>query len=97
MKCYNITNGVGVKEMSRLISRIRHRQFGILITTSYVDGQAYKEVIEDGHPILIITAADIARILINNGINPQNINEWLQKIDESNPMISNINTKPSNV
>lgn len=27
-KCYSMTNGVGVKELSRLISRLRHRQFG---------------------------------------------------------------------
>ena len=52
-KCYAETNGVGVKNMSRLISRIRYRQFGIMVTTSYVDSQAYREVIEDGHPILV--------------------------------------------
>jgi hypothetical protein len=33
----------GVREMSRLISRLRHRQFGVLVTTSYVDNQAYRE------------------------------------------------------
>ena len=55
-KCYSPKNSVGVKEMSRLISRIRYRQFGVLVTTSYVNSQAYKEVIEDGHPILIVTA-----------------------------------------
>jgi Restriction endonuclease AspBHI N-terminal/Restriction endonuclease len=27
---------VGVKETARLISRLRHRQFGILVTTSYI-------------------------------------------------------------
>ena len=36
-KCYNITNGVGVKEMSRLISRIRHRQFGMAMSQQTVD------------------------------------------------------------
>ncbi|MGO5053906.1 restriction endonuclease [Lachnospiraceae bacterium LCP25S3_G4] len=59
-KCYNENHAVGVREMSRLISRIRYRQFGILITTSCVDNQAYNEVVEDGHPILIVTASDIA-------------------------------------
>jgi len=35
-KCYKPGgNGVWVKEMSRLISRLRHRQFGVLATTSY--------------------------------------------------------------
>lgn len=86
-KCYGIHTGVGVKEMSRLISRIRYRQFGIMVTTSYVDKQAYSEVVEDGHPILIVTAADIARILINNAINQKNIDDWLREIDESNHMI----------
>lgn len=38
-KCCELANSVGVKETSRLISRLRHRQFGILVTTSYVDIQ----------------------------------------------------------
>ena len=53
-KRYDINNSVGVKETSRLISRLKHREFGILITTSYVDIQTYKEIIEDNHPIVII-------------------------------------------
>lgn len=80
-KCYSPQNGVGVKEMSRLISRIRYRQFGIMITTSYVNKQAYSEVIEDGHPILIITASDIADILRRNAIDSSNIKLWLNSID----------------
>ena len=80
-KCYSPTNSVGVKEMSRLISRIRYRQFGIMITTSYVDKQAYQEVVEDGHPILIVTATDIAGILRKNAINSSNVDEWLKSID----------------
>lgn len=79
-KCYSPNNGVGVKEMSRLISRIKYRQFGILITTSYVNSQAYKEVIEDGHPILIVTASDIAAILRVNSITSENILDWLDNI-----------------
>ena len=55
--------------MSRLISRIRNRQFGILITTSVVSKQAYKEVRQDQHPIVIISGGDIASALINAGIN----------------------------
>ena len=43
---------VGVEDVSRLISRIRHRRFGILVTTSVVARQAYQEVREDRHPIL---------------------------------------------
>ena len=80
-KCYGET-AVGVKQMSRLISRIRYRQFGILVTTSCVDLQAYKEVAEDGHPILIITKADIAYILARNTVDSSNIQEWLTGVDE---------------
>ena len=83
-KCYAPNNSVGVRQMSRLISRIRYRQFGIMVTTSYVDSQAYGEVVEDGHPILIITASDIAGILRRNGISSSNIRMFLQSIDENN-------------
>lgn len=67
--------------MSRLISRIRYRQFGVLITTSYVDSQAYQEVVEDGHPILVVIATDIARILRVNSITSEDIDEYLSSID----------------
>jgi hypothetical protein len=60
---------VGVREVSRLISRIRHRQFGVLVTTSVVARQAYEEVREDRHPIVFISGRDIAEILIRNGYN----------------------------
>ena len=82
-KCYAHNNSVGVREMSRLISRIRYRQFGIMVTTSHVYSQAYGEVIEDGHPILVITGADIARVLVENGISPETIEDWLTQIDAS--------------
>lgn len=80
-KCYDVTHGVGVRQMSRLISRIRHRQFGIMVTSSYVDRQAYQEVIEDGHPILIITASDIAATLRKSSITSGNIDEWFEVMD----------------
>ena len=83
-KCYGKDNSVGVRQMSRLILRIRYRQFGIMMTTSYVDKQAYSEVVEDGHPILIVTAADIAGILRRNSITTSNIDYYLKSIDEEN-------------
>ena len=82
-KCYADNHSVGVREMSRLISRIKYRQFGVLITTSYVNEQAYKEVVEDDHPILIISATDIAGILRRNAITSSNIDEWFEIIDET--------------
>ena len=81
-KCYSENNGVTVKNMSRLISRIRYRQFGILVTTSYIDSQAYSEVIDDGHPILIVTGSDIAYILNREMIDSTKINAWLTSVDE---------------
>ena len=54
---------VGVKELSRLLSRLRHRQFGILITTSYLASQAYTELKEDKHPVVIISGIDIVDTL----------------------------------
>ena len=62
-KCYGPTNGVGVRESSRLISRLRHRQFGVLVTTSHLDAQAYREIREDGHPVVVIAGRDIVDIL----------------------------------
>jgi hypothetical protein len=77
-KCYGISNAVGVREISRLISRLRHRQFGILVTTSFLEAQAYKEIKEDEHPIMIIAARDIVELLRNNGRGDlQTVQEWL--------------------
>lgn len=67
-KLYGEKNTVGVKEVSRLISRIKHREFGVLVTTSALNSQAYKEIREDKHPIIVIAGRDIAEILISNGI-----------------------------
>jgi hypothetical protein len=63
------TNTVGVRQVSRLISRIRHRQFGVLGTTSVIARQAHEEVREDRRPIIFFSGRDIADILINNGFN----------------------------
>lgn len=59
-KCYSPSKSVGVRDVARLISRIRHRQFGVFVTTSFVGPQVYQEVREDGHPVAFITGADIA-------------------------------------
>lgn len=77
-KCYNAQNAVGVREMSRLISRLRHRQFGILVTTSWVNLQAYREIKEDQHPIIVLAAADIVELLRQNGRSGSTaVTEWL--------------------
>ena len=67
-KCYAPTSPVGVRELSRLISRLRHRQFGILITTSFVHDQAYREIKEDAHPIIVVSGVDIVGLLRTHGL-----------------------------
>ena len=58
-KCYGKKTAVGVADTARLISRIKNRQFGIMVTTSYIADQAYKEVREDGHPVVFINGKNI--------------------------------------
>jgi len=80
-KAYAENTGLGVKETSRLISRLRHRQFGVIVTTSYVSTQAYRELREDQHPVVIVAAADIARILRTRGIATSGaVREWVRRI-----------------
>lgn len=83
-KCYSLDNAVGIRQTSRLISRLRHRQFGILITTSYVNNQAYQEIVDDNHPVLIVSAIDIVNALKSSGIaNPVDLLAWLNSDDGS--------------
>lgn len=88
-KCYRpaldggTANTVGVKEVSRLISRIKHRQFGVLVTTSAIARQAYEEVREDRHPIIFISGRDVAEILIERGFNTvEKVQRLLEAPDE---------------
>lgn len=79
-KCYSLSSGVGVDAVSRLISRLRHRQFGILVTTSYLHEQAYKEIVQDGHPVVVITASDISTKLKNKFGSLTAVQQWLDKL-----------------
>jgi Restriction endonuclease AspBHI N-terminal/Restriction endonuclease len=73
-KCYSPglsgmpINTVGVREVSRLISRLRFRQFGILVTTSAVARQAYDEIRQDGHPVIVMCGRDITELLVEKGM-----------------------------
>lgn len=79
-KLYNPSNYVGVKEMSRLISRIKHREFGVFVTTSALHSQVYKEIREDQHPVVVITGRDIVEILAANGITtPALCKRWISR------------------
>ena len=64
-KCYFPNNPVVVADTARLISRLKNRQFGILVTTSYIATQAYQEILNDGHPIVIINGKDIMEYIFN--------------------------------
>lgn len=78
-KLYTAPNAVNVRDMSRLISRLRHRQFGVLVTTSCIDVQAYREIKEDRHPIIIIAGVDIIQLLKASGRGTGDlVQEWLR-------------------
>ena len=80
-KCYKPTKAVGVKETSRLISRLRRHHFGVIVTTSYIRKQAYKEIREDGHPVVLMTARDISDVLQANGYNDvAKLNAWIDSV-----------------
>ncbi|GAA2223307.1 restriction endonuclease [Promicromonospora sukumoe] len=67
-KCYGLDTGVGVKMISRLISRLKHREFGVFVTTSFISQQAYTEIREDQHPVVFITGRDIVESMKRRGI-----------------------------
>jgi len=67
-KCYASANSVGVRETSRLISRLRQCQFGVLVTTSHLDAQAYREIREDGHPVIVLAGRDLVDRLKARGL-----------------------------
>jgi hypothetical protein len=68
-KCYAPDNGCGVHEISRLSGRLRYRMFGVFVTTSYLNGQAYEEVrLEDRHPIVVLAGKDLIGILRQRGL-----------------------------
>ena len=72
--------GVGVEHTSRLISRLRHRQFGVLVTTSYVGDQTYREIREDGRPVILLCGRDLAKLLIDKGYSSvEAVSEWLHQ------------------
>jgi hypothetical protein len=61
-----------------------------MVTTSYVHKQAYEEVIEDQHPILVISASDIARILRQNSIMSTDVEDWLSALDDEERMMGRL-------
>jgi hypothetical protein len=79
-KRYGYENAVTVRDLARLISRIRNRMFGVLVTTSFLNPQAYEEFKSDGHPIVVIAARDIVEILKASGYGDASaVRAWLMR------------------
>jgi hypothetical protein len=77
-KCYAATTSVGVEDVSRLIARLRPRNFGVFVTTSFFGSQAYKEIRSDLHPVALICGRDIVEALRAKGIGSvEAVREWL--------------------
>jgi hypothetical protein len=52
----------------------------VLVTTSYLNQQAYEEFKSDGHPIVVIAARDIVDILKANGYSDaDDVRSWLNR------------------
>jgi hypothetical protein len=78
-------NAIGVSEMMRLISRLKHRDFGVFVTTSHFHKRVQEELIEDGHPIVLVSGGDLARILIARDLEGEALERWLDGIREEEP------------
>lgn len=81
-KKWNPSHGVGVRPMSRLISRIKHRDMGVFVTTSYFKSQVQEELIDDNHPVLLVSGGDIARLLATKGFANGELTKWIQQVRE---------------
>lgn len=80
-KCYDPgRTAVGVRDMSRLVSRLRHRDLGFFVTTSFIGRQAYTEIREDRHPVVILSGGDLVSELRRRGVHtPGDLNSWLRQ------------------
>jgi hypothetical protein len=82
-KLWKEDSDIGVKPMSRLISRIRHRDIGIFITTSCFSKQVQQELIDDNHPIILVSGGDVARVMIANELDiPEKFDAWSQAVKQ---------------
>jgi hypothetical protein len=95
-KCYKPNSGVGVEGVSRLISRLRQRQFGVLVTTSFLGEQPYKEIVEDQHPIIVCSGGDIAELLVTKvGVRTADqTREWLSRTYPMRPAAAEADSAP---
>ena len=84
-KCYAPgKSAAGVKDLSRLTSRLRYRDLGFFVTTSYVGKQAYDEIRSDLHPVVVLSGGDIVKELRRTGVySPRDFTSWLASNDLS--------------
>jgi hypothetical protein len=70
--------------MKRLLSRLKHRDIGVFVTTSFFDQQVQQELIDDRHPVLLITGGDVARLLIACELGDTEsggaLDRWMQRV-----------------
>ena len=51
-----------------------------MITTSFVHDQAYREIKEDGHPIIVVSGVDIVKLLRTHGVGTlPTLRTWLDR------------------
>jgi hypothetical protein len=80
-KQWNPASAVGVKPMMRLISRLKHRDVGVFVTTSFFDRQVQSELIEDQHPVLLMSGGDIAKLIIARELGGDlALSQWLESV-----------------
>ena len=88
-KLWDLQSAVGVKPMMRLLSRLKHRDMGVFVTTSYFERQVQEELIEDGHPVILVSGGDIARLLISREIEGEALERWMHHFAKEDPIERN--------
>lgn len=81
-------SAIGVGEMMRLISRLKHRDFGVFVTTSHFNNGVQKELIADGHPVVLVSGGDLARILISKELEGEALERWLDGVRRADAGVS---------
>lgn len=77
-------NSIRVTPIARLISRLKHKDVGFFLTTSYFDKQVQEELIEDKHAIILLAGVDLINILKDKQIagkgKDKEFASWLNKV-----------------
>ena len=61
-----------------LFRSLLHRQYGVLVTTSYLGKQPYQEIREDGHPVIVVSGRDIVDTLRSKDLATADaVRDWL--------------------